>query len=98
MIGGEIVQTAARISLARNIRFALAINRKAHQVEQPFDASAEWWSCLKKAILVRDRLTHPKMYGDLDVSGDDIVNALKAMAGFETEIMSHKESAASFKR
>jgi hypothetical protein len=84
---GEVVETTAKISLARNIRFALAINRKAHRINEPFDASVEWWSCLKQAIRVRDRLTHPKMPGDLDVSGDDIVNALKAKAGFEAEAL-----------
>ncbi len=91
---GEVVETVAKISLARNIRFALSMNRKAHGVSQPFDASVEWWSCMRKAIRVRDRLTHPKMPGDLDVSGDDIVNALKAKAGFEQEVMRHRENAA----
>lgn len=91
---GEVVEAMAKISLARNIRFALAIHRKARRVEQPFDASVEWWSCLKQAIRLRDRLTHPKMPGDLDVSGEDIVNALKAKEGFEREILHCREGAA----
>ena len=91
---GEVVETVAKISLARNIRFALSINRKAHGISEPFDASVEWWSCMKKAIRVRDRLTHPKMPGDLDVSGENIVDALKAKAGFEEEVMRHRENAA----
>lgn len=86
---GEIVETTARISLARNIRFALSINRKALGNCEPFDASVEWWSCLKEAIRIRDRLTHPKMPPDLDVSGEDIVKALKAKVGFEAEVMRH---------
>jgi len=60
---GEIVETTAKIPLARNIRFALAMNRKARGVADAFDASVEWWSCLKEAIHIRDRLTHPKMPG-----------------------------------
>ncbi len=84
---GEIVETAAKIPLARNIRFAIAMNRKAHGVSDPFDASVEWWSSLREAIRVRDRLTHPKMPGDLDVSGDDIMKALKARTGFEAEVL-----------
>jgi hypothetical protein len=91
---GEVVETTAKISLARNIRFALAINRKAHRVEKPFDASVEWWSSLKQAIRVRDRLTHPKMPGDLDVSGDDIINALRAKTGFEKEVLRYRENEA----
>ena len=85
---GEIIETVAKISLTRNLRFAISMNRKAHRVSKPFDASVEWWACLKQAIKVRDRLTHPKMPGDLDISGDDIVRALKAKSGFEQEILS----------
>lgn len=84
---GDVVEAVAKISLARNIRFALAMNSKAHGVAQPFDASVEWWACLRKAIKIRDRLTHPKMPGDLDVDGDDIVTVLKARRGFEDEIL-----------
>ena len=84
---GEVVETIAKISLARNIRFAIALNRRAHGVTEPFDASVEWWSRLREAIRVRDRLTHPKLPGDLDVSGDDIVKVLRARDGFEEEIL-----------
>jgi hypothetical protein len=83
---GEVVELVAKISLAKNIRFAIALNRRAHKVSAPFDASVEWWSCLKEAIRIRDRLTHPKMPDDLDVSGDDIVKVLKAKKGFEEEV------------
>lgn len=86
---GDIVEAAAKISLPRNIRFALAMKRKAHRIAEPFDASVEWWSCLREAIKIRDRLTHPKMPGDLDVSGDDIVKVLKAKQGFEEEVLHH---------
>jgi hypothetical protein len=89
---GEIVETVAKISLSRNVRFALAMLRKAHGVSAPFDASGEWWSCFKEAIRVRDRLTHPKMPGDLEVTGNDILNLLKARQGFEQEILSHGSS------
>ena len=36
---GEIVEAIAKISLARNIRFALTLNRKAHRVTEAFDPS-----------------------------------------------------------
>lgn len=89
---GEVVGTTARISLARNIRFALALNRKAHNVSEPFDPSVEWWSCMKEAIRIRDRLTHPRWPTDLDVSGDEIVKILKARRGFEEELLRHESS------
>ncbi len=91
---GEIVEAIAKISLARNIRFALALNRKARKVSEPFDPSIEWWSCLKEAIRIRDRLTHPKWPGDLDVSGDEIIKVLKAKQGFEEELLRYNNTIA----
>lgn len=89
---GEVVEAVAKISLSRNIRFALSLNRKAHGITDPFDASVEWWSCMKEAIRVRDRLTHPKMPGDLDVSGDELVKVIKAKKGFEEEVLRHSSN------
>lgn len=86
---GELIENSAKFSLARNIRFALALNRKAHRVKDPFDSSNEWWNCMREAIEIRDRLTYPKRPNDLDVSIDEIVKVLKAMRGFEMELMSH---------
>ena len=85
---GEIYESKAKIPLASNIRFAIELKKKAKSDPIPFDASIEWWSCLKKSIKVRDRLTHPKMPEDVDVSGEDITNVLRARAGFESEISS----------
>lgn len=83
---GGLIETTAKISLARNIRFAIALNRKAHKVSEPFDPSVEWWCYMKEAIRIRDRLTHPKWPTDLDISGDEIVKVLKARQGFEEEL------------
>lgn len=89
---GDVVETTAKISLARNIRFALALNRKAHKVSEPFDPSVEWWSCMKEAIRIRDRLTHPRWPTDLDISGEEIVKVLKARHGLEEELLCHESS------
>ena len=84
---GEVVQTIAKISLARNIRFAFALNRRAHKIPEPFDPSVEWWCCLKEAIRIRDRLTHPKWPADLNISGDEIIKVIRAKNGFERELL-----------
>jgi hypothetical protein len=83
---GEVIEGTAKIPLSGNIRFAIALNRRAHKIATTFDASVEWWSCMREAIRIRDRLTHPKWPQDLDISGDDIVKVLKARQGFEEEI------------
>ena len=81
---GEVIQQRAMLRLAPNIRFAFALAEKAFGIETRFDPSVEWWSCLKAAIKVRDRLMHPRMPEDIDISGDEIVAVLKAKSGFES--------------
>ena len=89
---GEVVERAAHIKLADNIRFAFALQEKALGLSTKFDASVKWWSCLKSSIKVRDRLTHPKLPGDIDVSGDEIVAALEAYEGFKQQVMYYAEA------
>jgi hypothetical protein len=84
---GEIVERPAHIRLADNIRFAFTLQEKALGMTKRFDPSTEWWSNLKSSIKVRDRLTHPKLPGDVDVSGEEIVAALKAYQGFSKQAM-----------
>lgn len=86
---GEVVERPARIRLADNVRFAFALQEKALGLTKTFDPPTEWWSCLKSSIKVRDRLTHPKLPEDIDVSGTEIVAALKAYEGFKEQAMAY---------
>lgn len=87
---GEVVERNARISLARNVRFACMLNERVWLVPKKFDPSVEWWSCFKMAIRIRDRLTHPKLPGDLDVTGDELLTVIKAKRGFEDYLSQRK--------
>jgi hypothetical protein len=84
---GQVVERRAHIKLVDNIRFAFAIQEKSLSITNRFDANVEWWSCLKAAIKVRDRLMHPKMPEDVDVSPDEILGILKAYNGFKEQVM-----------
>jgi len=86
---GEVVEQRAMLRLAANVRFAFALTEKAFGIEPLFDPSVEWWSCLKASIKVRDRLTHPKMPGDVDLSGEEIVAMLKARHGFDRLLLEY---------
>ncbi len=86
---GEVYERAAHIKLTDNIRFAFALQEKALGITQKFDANVEWWACLKSSIKVRDRLTHPKLPEHVDVSGDEIIKALKAYNGFKGQAMAY---------
>lgn len=84
---GKIIERPARIRLTNNVRFAFRLLEKSSKRRSTFDPSAEWWSCLQQTIRVRDRLMHPRFAEDIDVSGDEIVNALKAKEGFDEVLL-----------
>lgn len=75
------------ITNSANIRFAFTLLERAHGYPSQFDASSEWWFCFRESTKVRDRLMHPRMPEDLDVSGDEIIKALKAKNGFDAILL-----------
>jgi len=88
---GEVIEQRAMLRLATNVRFAFMLTERAHGIEKLFDPSIEWWSCFKKSIKVRDRLMHPKMPEDIDISGDEIIAVLKAYSGFNDLLMEYSK-------
>jgi hypothetical protein len=83
---GEVVERPAKLRLANNVRFAFRLLERAKGGTFKFDASADWWSDLQKTISVRDRLTHPRLPEDIDVSPEEIITALNAKVGFENAL------------
>jgi hypothetical protein len=88
---GQVIEKSAHIKLSDNVRFAFALQEKALGLTDSFDASCEWWSCFKTAIKIRDRLTHPKLPEDIDVSGNEIVTVLKAFNGFKEQALNYAQ-------
>lgn len=84
---GEIYERPTKIRLAQNVRFAFRLLEKANGQPTKFDPSEKWWSCFKETIRVRDRLAHPRMPADIDVSGAEIISALEAKNGFSRILM-----------
>ena len=88
---GEVIERSARIRLGQNVRFAFSLLEKASGRPSTFDPSDEWWSCFRETVRVRDRLMHPRMPEDIDISGSDIVNALNARRGFDSVLLTEIE-------
>ena len=80
---GEILEKAAKIPLSKNVRFAFNVFAEANQIGFAFDPSVEWWSSFRESVRVRDRLTHPRMPSDLDVSPREVIAMIKAKTGFD---------------
>jgi hypothetical protein len=87
---GTVIEQPAHIRTADNIRFAIALADKAYGVGKKFDPSIGWWPKLKSSIKVRDRLTHPKLPDDVNVSGDELINLIEAHQGFSEHMLSYK--------
>ncbi|QLK46775.1 hypothetical protein DR996_17095 [Vibrio owensii] len=81
---GNIVEVSAHINLTRNIKFAFTLYSKAHRLDKSFDAGLTWWSDLRKAIKVRDRLMHPRSPEDLDIEPSEVITVVSAVRGFES--------------
>lgn len=92
---GEVEEYPSKLRLTSNIRFAFRLLERARCDPCRFDPSASWWADLRSTIKVRDRLTHPRMPEDLDISGDEIVAALRAMRGFDAFLTDDKDATAS---
>ena len=88
---GRVVERPAHIRLCDNVRFAFALQEKALGLKEPFDSSCAWWGCFKAAVKIRDRLTHPKMPDDVDISGDEIMTVLRAFDGFKQQLLKYGE-------
>lgn len=86
---GRVIERPARIHLPGNIRFAFSLLERSERINPKFDPSEEWWSALRDTIRTRNRLTHPQLPGDLDVSGDEIVKALRAKQGFDDVLLEY---------
>lgn len=74
--GGKVVEDKLRLRTLPNLRFALDMFIKGFGLEMEIDYGVEGWAALDRAVKVRDRLTHPKSPGDLEVSDEELGDAL----------------------
>jgi hypothetical protein len=68
---GEVESRRAKISLEVNLRFAFRLFAKSGYLTSDLDVSGSEWQVFRRAIKIRDRITHPKSVSDLNISDDD---------------------------
>lgn len=69
---GEVVTRSIFNSTHKNVRFAFNMYARAWGVIFILDCSDHKWASFKKAIGIRNRVTHPKTLADLNVSDEDM--------------------------
>lgn len=89
---GRVVESNAKIGLSKNIKFAFVLLDRVHGREKDtLDTSEKWWAWLQSSIKVRDRLTHPKLPHDIDVTIPELFAAMDAVNGFNKLAESYLE-------
>jgi hypothetical protein len=58
-------------SMLPSLLFALRVYAKNHEATFVPRTSDNGWNCLRKAVDIRDRLTHPKSLADLAITEED---------------------------
>lgn len=83
---GNVVTRPARLRFLSNIRFAFKVFAKVSDADFNLDVRGVGWQSLQRALKIRDRLMHPKKIEDLNVSDDEVREALQAWIWFENQV------------
>ena len=70
------------VNISRNIRFAFQSFAHSFHSNYTLKVDDKGWDCFKKALKVRDRLTHPKGLNDLNITDQEINDAMVALSWY----------------
>ena len=79
---GDAQSSKSKLRTAPNVAFTLRVLARARGGNYELDTNSTGWQAFKASIRVRDRVTHPKGAGDLEVSKDEISAAIDAATWF----------------
>jgi hypothetical protein len=65
---GDAMTSKCKVKTVDNLVFSLRTTARAGKSSYAVDKTSENWCCLKEALRIRDRITHPKVSGDLEIS------------------------------
>ena len=83
---GDVETRRTKISLEANLRFGFKLMAKAGSLPSELDVSGSEWQSFRRAIKIRDRITHPKSVSDLNISDADYNDV---SVGFGWVLISH---------
>ena len=69
---GEVYSQSRFVRLDKNIKFAFRAISRAHDIEFKLDLGDSGWGDFKKAIEIRNRITHPKSVSELSLSNAEM--------------------------
>ena len=79
---GETKEQVKFIPLTKNLRFAFTSAARVFQVQFTLVVNDAGWSTFKEALVIRNRITHPKSTNDLKLSDEEIQTVADAGTWF----------------
>ncbi len=83
---GEAESVKAKLRTADNLIFGFRMAVKSCKEKFTVDKSSKGWESFKKALKVRDRITHPKGIVDLNISDDEMDFILETGMWFSKDV------------
>lgn len=83
---GEAKKRKAYPNFASNLQFAFKVYTRVTGSDFKLDVESIQWKKFKKAIKIRNRITHPKNLSDMKISKDDFRKATNAYNWFLANI------------
>ena len=82
---GDAAVRQKLLPAADNVLFAICMLARVVGEAPPTVTGDQGWQAFRRAIKVRNRVTHPRLPHDLAVSDDDLVDVDKGIAWFEEQ-------------
>jgi hypothetical protein len=84
---GEVRLVPTQLRLKGNVRFAFATLAKVFHQPFTLQTGGQGWEKFGRSVDVRNRLTHPRKKADLDLSDEEIVDAVAAWTWFDGQFI-----------
>lgn len=86
---GEAYAQPKYLRTDENFRFAIHMFMRGMPAEPELDLNSEGWQSLKRALMVRHRVTHPRDVSDLDISDAEFCDVKNAYGWAFGTIVKH---------
>lgn len=83
---GDAERVNASLTLLPNIKFAFKALTRSYEARFNLSISGRGWPSLQRALVVRNRLMHPKSSGDLSVTKEEVKDVAVAFNWFVSNL------------
>ena len=93
---GTTISKPKFIPILKNIMFTIKCYAKAHNSNFSLAVNTDGWNSFKRAVKIRNRITHPKKPDDLTITDEETTKIGEASAWYRDSIVALLESCSTF--